>query len=338
LALLTKEDGSDSYGSLILGGYDSNKFINNDVGFPFHKDDQLALTVNLRSITLAYSKGTMEFKVDADTLIDSNRPYIILPTQICNQIARNLQLNWDDTSQHYLISNETHSQLNQLQPVLTFEISPINDTSKLVRIAVPYESLSLRLSYPKIGVHNDSYYFPILRSDDPAQYTLGRAFMQDAYVISDYERKVFQVKQVDWNSPNFSATRISRIDPRGQEEQKPQTNTAAQAGIGIGIAILFFLIIIAMIVRARRKKKSNLNEVKEFQKPELEDNSKTLKERAECLDGSERIELDAEGDSVKRTELGVSQRPELGVDGEMHEMGVYGERYELPGDGKMRSN
>jgi hypothetical protein len=109
---------------------------------------------------------------------------------------------------------------------------------------------------------------------------------------------------------------------------------AAKAGIGVGILTLFTFVIIAMFVRARRKKKSNLNEVKEFQKPELEDNSKTLEERAENLDGSERIELDAQGDGVQRTELGVSERQEMGVNGERHEIGVDGERYEIGVDGE----
>jgi hypothetical protein len=139
---------------------------------------------------------------------------------------------------------------------------------------------------------------------------------------------------------------ISKPDSMSdKEEEGIHLNTAAKAGIGVGIAILFAFVIIAMFVRARRKKKSNLNEVKEFQKPELEDSSKTLKERAECLDGSERIELDAQGDGVQRTELGESERPEMdvdgerheiGVDGEIHEIGIDGERYELPSDERKR--
>jgi hypothetical protein len=123
-----------------------------------------------------------------------------------------------------------------------------------------------------------------------------------------------------------------------KEAEGIHLNTAAKAGIGVGIAILFSFVIIAIFVRARRKKKSNLNEVKGFQKPELEDNSNTLKEKVECLDGLERIELDAQGDSVQRTELGVSERSEMDVDGERHEIGVDGERYELPSDERKRPN
>ena len=247
-------------GSLVLGGYDKNKFIDNKVRFPFHDDDEVALTVNLRSMTLRYGlsegfagfrKATKGSMADYPALIDSNRPYMILPPEWCADVANILKLAWDNSTKHYLISDQLHEQLTAENPRLEFTISPRNLSNETVTIILPYTSLGLGLRYPILNSTAGNYYFPMLPANNTAEYTLGRAFLQDAYIISDYHRKEFQVKQVDWDNPNFSTSNIVPIFAPGEEP----SNDLGPAGIGGITAALvlvsaFFVLLILLFRRA----------------------------------------------------------------------------------------
>ena len=75
--------------------------------------------------------------------------------------------------------------------------------------------------------------------------TLGRAFLQEAYVVADYERSNFSVHQVAFSTqpqnivaiypPNSSLAEASDRD-------KPSLGTGAIAGISIGaVAVVVFI-------------------------------------------------------------------------------------------------
>ena len=52
-------------------------------------------------------------------------------------------------------------------------------------IVLPYASFDLLASYPR--VLNATKYFPLKRAANESQYTLGRTFLQEAYVFDGIE-------------------------------------------------------------------------------------------------------------------------------------------------------
>ncbi|KAF2432156.1 acid protease [Tothia fuscella] len=212
-----------SNASLVLGGYDQNRFRRNNVSFPFWEDSERALMVEIQSITISSNQGSVavyEGKIKTalsaegylGVRVDSTRPYIILPSGICETIAQTLSLTYDSTTEHYLINKTTHEQNLKNNPVLTFIINPPPfQRSSNVSITLPYSSLALKLGFPIFAPGNESMYFPIRQGLSFTQHLLGRAFLQESYLVVDYERHSFSIHQVEWANPKAAA--VSLIKP-----------------------------------------------------------------------------------------------------------------------------
>ena len=165
--------------------------------FPILRGTPRQLGLAIQDIYLSPRAGSGEASILNSSIlsyIESARSYIYLPTHVCDLVADQLHLSYDTELDQYLISNTTHNQLLRDQPSLTFQLAPTLNSSQSVSIKLPYSSLSLLLQFP--WVQNDTWYFPIKRATNPQQYTLGRAFLQSAYLISDYDRRVFSIHNV----------------------------------------------------------------------------------------------------------------------------------------------
>jgi hypothetical protein len=189
-------------------------------------------------------------------VIDSNRPYMYLPKEICSVIEKDLQLSWDTETEHYLISDEIHTQLKKNNPILTFELSSNNvrDNGPSFNISLPYNSLNLRLiNFPRFNVSsdNESRYFPMKPATEGYRLTLGRAFLQEAYLITDYENKEFRVHQVDWRKADEREASIETILPKGH--QKRSLGQAAIAGITSACTIVLLVLILLLIYKWRNR-------------------------------------------------------------------------------------
>ncbi|KAG0648252.1 hypothetical protein D0Z07_5497, partial [Hyphodiscus hymeniophilus] len=66
-----------------------------------------------------------------------------------------------------------------------------------ISINLPYAAFDLQATYPIFP--NATNYFPLRRAANQSQYTLGRTFLQEAYVIADYNRSTFSVSQSLFN-------------------------------------------------------------------------------------------------------------------------------------------
>lgn len=87
----------------------------------------------------------------------------------------------------------------QNKPNFTFILGTSSDPNSQVSIVLPYSSFDLQASWPIY--ENATNYFPIRRGNEK-QWTLGRAFMQEAYVVADFERQEFHVHQAKFPAPN----------------------------------------------------------------------------------------------------------------------------------------
>ncbi|KAK5011811.1 hypothetical protein LTR28_000012 [Elasticomyces elasticus] len=197
-------------GSLTLGGYDKSRFEPSNVDFTFPVDTAQNLTVGIQSITTnnTLNRGGLTEDITSFTsgtpghlsLIDSKVPHIWLPRDVCDRIEQAFRLTYNPRSDLYVVNNTIHTQLVQLNPALTFRLGSDVSGGNSTTIVLPYSAFDLVLA-AGFPYSNATHYFPIRRAANASQHTIGRAFLQEAYLVVDYERSTFSVNQAAMPSP-----------------------------------------------------------------------------------------------------------------------------------------
>ena len=178
--------GNETYGSLTLGGYDASRLTPNDVTFTLSSVDTHDLVVGVQSISysdsktdeiplLAYGDGRL-------ALIDSTLPNIWLPVPACDAFAEAFGLTFDSLNLIYIINNTMHDANLKNNASVTFQLGNFVTGGATVNITLPYASFDLNLTTNYPNILNTTAYFPLRQAQDSTQYTLGRAFLQEAYV------------------------------------------------------------------------------------------------------------------------------------------------------------
>jgi hypothetical protein len=80
-----------------------------------------------------------------------------------------------------------------LNPNVTFTLGNQLTGGPTVDIVLPYASFDLRISAPLYN--GNTTYFPLRPAPNDQTYTLGRVFLQEAYVTADYNSRTFNVSQ-----------------------------------------------------------------------------------------------------------------------------------------------
>lgn len=171
------------FGSLTLGGYDSTRLVHNNVSFPLSSDVSRDLTVGLQSITAKYEDGSAMPLLQEPiwTFIDSTIPYIYLPVGACERFERTFGLEWNATEQAYFVNDSLHEKLVAEKSTIVFRLGSSKTGGPTVDINLPYSSFDLTKKYPLVPSRISGIrYFPLIRAADESQYTLGRAFLQEA--------------------------------------------------------------------------------------------------------------------------------------------------------------
>jgi Eukaryotic aspartyl protease len=168
------------FGSLILGGYDASKSGSKNMSVAFGTDISRDLSVDLQSITITTAQGnkTPLLSKGIFTFIDSTVPHIWLPLDACQNFEQAFGLTWDSTTELYLVDNSLHEKLVSQNASLTFTIANQTSGGSSLDIVLPYASFDLEVDFPI--VENKTRYFPLKRAANDTQYTLGRAFLQEA--------------------------------------------------------------------------------------------------------------------------------------------------------------
>ena len=165
---------------MTLGGYDSSRFIPNNVSFHLASDVSRDLVVGLKSITSKNSTGSIASLLPNSilTFIDSSWPYIYLPSAACQLFEETFGLTFDQKVGLYTVNDTLHQSLTISNPNFTFSIGDSTNGGATVDIVLPYASFDLQAAFPLVP--NNTRYFPIQRAANESQYTLGRAFLQEA--------------------------------------------------------------------------------------------------------------------------------------------------------------
>lgn len=249
--------------SLTLGGYDSNRFEPHDVKFSLGPSRSPMVAVKAIKVkadpipgaNLATGWPDNSFSLlnsadDALYTIDSSTPYLWLPESVCAQFEAALGLTYDDDVQLYTFGNNILQHQNLVNWNLTFNfiISDNVGSSNLVSLSLPYDAFDLQLNYPFPGLNATSSsppknYFPLRKAANESQYTLGRSFLQETYLLVDYDRENFSVHQAKFRDDTLlNITNV--IMPQNSDNKTsvgggsgPPTKGGLSKGALVGVAV-----------------------------------------------------------------------------------------------------
>ncbi|KAK0745075.1 aspartic peptidase domain-containing protein [Apiosordaria backusii] len=278
--------GSGTVASLTLGGYDKLRFVPHGTNFALDPMTRLPL-VRLRGVTAQVTSedkapaanwtSTSRTLVNMDdsitALIDSSTPYLWLPTDVCDRFADALNLTWREDLGLYTFAGggEQYTRFQDDDSLsFTFTLSSFDNTDNfgqpfnvpgIVNITIPSAAFAQLLRYPFKNViqwgESSIPYFPLKRSTKEVndnQYIIGRTFMQEAYIITTYDKSIFSLHQAlfpESASSNYSLEAIARPPdspyPEFSGGPKPAT-TSNGLGTGQTVGIVFSAFITGSIL------------------------------------------------------------------------------------------
>ncbi|RYP54650.1 hypothetical protein DL768_000586 [Monosporascus sp. mg162] len=269
--------------SLTLGGYDENRFEHHDISFrlnssTYHPEVQIrSITASVANLdeaptswqSTSYALSSIDESVTA--VIDSSTPFLWLPTSICDRFADAFNLTWNETLRLYLFDDNNLGRFRSSQDLsVTFTLSTIDDKNdssepldqRDVNITISQNAFIQTLRYPSMEAISDQAppvpYFPLRRVNDTGKIVIGRTFMQEAYLITDYDMLTFSVHQARFPNDPLRNTSIKAISsgnrPHGPEEDHDGLTRDAVAGIVVGASALGMVIIMMVWWMLRKKK------------------------------------------------------------------------------------
>lgn len=241
------------FGSLTLGGLDQSRFKPNNLTIAFGADFSRDLLLNLNSITYDTVGSSPLLASGIDVFIDSMVSELWLPTAVCQEFATRFNLTWNEQGQLYLVSSAAHTALLAQNPKFTFTLGQAGGGGPTVDIVLPYAAFDLNLTAPIVG-NISQRYFPLKQAQNSSQYTLGRAFLQEAYIIADYERRNFSVSQALFPSTSVPQQIVAIRSPADPAATQNALSAGAIAGIVVGIiAVLLVAAAALWLIRKRRR-------------------------------------------------------------------------------------
>jgi len=302
------------FGSLTLGGFDSSRFVSSNLNFSMNEDISRDLLVAVQSITTNLT-GSSLLSSPIYAYIDSLVPHMWLPLDTCAAFETAFNLTWNSTAQLYLVNDSLHQMLLSRNPTVTFTIGP-SMSGESVSIEMPYWSFMLNASSPLV---NDVLrYFPLKRADNDTQYTLGRAFLQNAYVIANYEFfnfSVHQAKYPDSSVPQQIITLCPREGCGGGSA--PGLNIGTIVGIVLAAVAVVAIISLGIWWCLFRNRGPAWNEDHSDIQQGRQD--LLLPNKAE-LGGIDQARHEAPENPVKLIELATGRAREIGMETEVYEL------------------
>lgn len=314
------------FGSLTLGGFDASRFVSSssNLNFSMNGDISRDLLVAVQSITTNLTGSSSSSSLLSSPIyayIDSLVPHMWLPLDTCEAFETAFNLTWNSTAELYLVNDSLHQMLLEQNPTVMITVGP-STSGESVPIEMPYWSFMLNAS-------DNLRYFPLKRADNDTQYTLGRVFLQNAYVIANYEFFNFSVHQA--NYPDTSVPQqIITLCPR----EGCGGSFTGQASLNIGTIVGIVLAAVAVVAIIslgiwwtlfRNRSRNRSPEWKEDHSDIQQD--VPLPNTAE-LGGIDPGRYEAPDSSVKLGELATGTARKIGRETEAYELPV--KAYELP--------
>lgn len=132
-----------------------------------------------------------------------------------------------------------------------------------VNITLWYQAFDLQVAQPI--AENGTNYFPLRCSSDPSKYVLGRAFLQETYLLVDYEMSNFALSQAQFSKGSDIVSVDHAIAHQASESDAESSGSSslsrgATAGIAIGafVALAPFLLLFYLFRRLRHRRQTDI--------------------------------------------------------------------------------
>jgi hypothetical protein len=262
---------------MVIGGYDKARLMTKQmtmISMPNKQNN--TLVVGVQSIIYEPDQDVQQAAASFTNggfyaVIDSTLPYLVLPSDICDQFIRSFNLGYDKTTGLYTINGTAHERNQQQNATVSFKIGKDSKNSaESSTIVFPYDAFYLQASDPIYP--NTTNYFPIRKSSNGINI-LGRTFLQEAYIIVDYERGYFNITPAAFSDPMPTESLVtihstSYVTPTNAPS--PGSNglaAGAIAGIVIGIVAVFALLGVGAFFYYRRRRNAKAKALEQEEKP-----------------------------------------------------------------------
>lgn len=250
----------------MLGGTNVGRYVPHNISFALDANQNPIASLNKIIVsgtgTPPWGAGPATLMIEpALVQIDSTTPFLWLPESACRQFETYLGLKWNSTSNLYLMNDTSvYDGLVRLNMTFSFILEREIGSTNQVRIDVPYESLDLKISWPYVNTTEKLRYFPLKRATDEKQYTLGRAFLQDAYIVTNFDRGNFSLHQAVFPPGADQIVTILNLKDAPQNTSSGGgggISTGAIAGIAVGAGLVVIAALIAVFYFRRRRRLRN---------------------------------------------------------------------------------
>jgi Eukaryotic aspartyl protease len=330
-----------AFGSLTIGGYDSTRMdMTRNLTMVAGSDTYRPMLLGIEKIT----SGSTEL-LDAPIIAGLNSiiSHLWLPISACQRFESVFGLVWNSTYELYIVNETQHSALLAQDASITFTLSAGTEQKKddRLNITLPYAAFDLTAKPPYAGLNESVHYFPLKQAANNTQYILGRTFLQETYMIADYDRpalSLFPALFPDASLPLHLVTIFPPEDVAGKKGN--HLSRATTVGIIAGGIILVLLLAGGAFFCLRRhwpkRTRKSISEVSNYgDKPELAGNGIFGGELEDTATAN------VQHDGTPSTDLRSRERPqvsfailppllEMSGDHGRSELDCQGQIYELP--------
>ncbi|OTB01623.1 hypothetical protein M426DRAFT_323259 [Hypoxylon sp. CI-4A] len=207
-------------GSFYFGGYDQNRVVGDILTY----SDGYTKPIALRDIGIRVIDGSSPWGFKSlggllasgnssiasggfEVSIDGCSPYLTLPKSTCDAIASHLPVKFNEDLGLYIwnVNDPKYTQIIRSASALEFVFIAESNTEN-VTIMVPFRHLNLTLTEPL--VQEATQYFPCYTGPSGSP-TLGRAFLQDAFVGANWGTNSWWLAQAP--GPNIPSSSIIEL-------------------------------------------------------------------------------------------------------------------------------
>ncbi|KAF2173793.1 hypothetical protein M409DRAFT_16064 [Zasmidium cellare ATCC 36951] len=249
-------------GSLTLGGYDEARFQSDNVVNVTMKDAGRKLQLQMTDISVSGGiQGGIktlltpeELPEGLSVLLDSSTAQLWLPADVCQQFAEAFGLTYQEPLNLYTIDQTSRGTLHDHKANLSFTIGAGSTLETSTTIVLPFRAYDLTLFPPLAETSAGASYFPLRNATAESGNILGRVFLQEAYVVVDWERSVFNVSRTTHAVQSPRLVPIASIDSTSSDTTGNKSLTrGGQAGIVVSCLILLFAIVAVLWWFRRRR-------------------------------------------------------------------------------------
>ncbi|KYG41059.1 hypothetical protein M433DRAFT_76677 [Acidomyces richmondensis BFW] len=260
-------------GSLIFGGYDEARLAVDPIpiNVPFDVTAAHGLRLTITSLTASNTLqgyALQQFIAYPITVnVDSAVSQLWLPSNICDKISSAFNLTYIEDGNYYIVNETTHRALKDNSPVFTFEVGSPSGASS-IQITIPYSAFDLNLTLP-LAI-NSIPYFPLRKAANSSQFTLGRAFLQEAYLVVNWENSTFTIGQAVAQDNYTHVISLENSESQPVAASYQNTRTAIIAGV-VAVVIVAVAFVIAWWMVSRFYKRKSKVPTEGFKKKDLQE-------------------------------------------------------------------